>query len=38
MDQLGVSSTALPQENKTPTKPSRGRWLEKLGLKDEPGK
>jgi chromosome segregation ATPase len=34
MEQLGISPTALPLENKTPTKPSRGRWLEKLGLKD----
>jgi hypothetical protein len=35
MEQLGVSTSAMPLETKTPAKPSRGRWLEKLGLKEE---
>jgi chromosome segregation ATPase len=34
MEHLGVSPNATPQETKTPAKPSRGKWLEKLGLKD----
>jgi hypothetical protein len=34
MEQMGISASALPHDNKTPSKPSRGKWLEKLGLRE----
>jgi hypothetical protein len=34
MEESGNSASGAPTEEKSQAKPSRGRWLEKLGLKE----